>query len=277
MYSGGFPGSLSFREPLANRTHVRYHSLPTEGPAGIKGRSHVPLDVEYRFVGPHPEVVEREDKSVTRRDLATRLDRREDRGDAGLLDLIPGRTVGLHGVPGSGLTRLGLSLLVEASLLVPVAVVDVRGWMSPLAAWEVGIRPERLVIVRPDHTTWARVIGSLLDGIGGVYAEVPRGIPDMVLRRVAALARKRRVGLVLRPLHGHLPVGVAHLTVEAMGVEWEGTGRGHGHIRRRSLRVTASGKAAAGTERMIEIEDDGTDTLRMVGRLAPLAPRRSAG
>lgn len=235
------------------------------------------LDVEYRFVGPHPEVAARDERSAIRADLATRLHHRVPRGDAGLLDLVPGRTVGLHGDPGSGLTRLGLSLLVEASLLVPVAVVDTRGWLSPLAAWEVGIRPERLVIVRPDHTTWARVIGSLMDGMGGVYAEVPRGIPEAVLRRVAALARKQRVGLVLRPLHGHLPVGVAHLTMEAMGIEWEGTGRGHGHIRRRSLRVTASGKAAAGTERTIEIEDDGTDTLRVVGRLAPLASRRPAG
>lgn len=235
------------------------------------------LDVEYRFVGPHPEVAAREERSAIRRDLATRLDHRETRGDAGLLVLVPGRTVGLHGAPGSGLTRLGLSLLVEASLQAPVVAVDVRGWLSPLAAWEVGIRPERLVVVRPDHTTWARVIGSLMDGVGGVYAEVPRGVPDAVLRRVAAVARKRRVGLVLRPLHGLLPPGLAHLTMEAREIEWEGTGRGYGHVRRRSLRVTASGKAAAGTERTIEIEDDGTDTLRVVDRLAPLASRRPTG
>ncbi len=191
--------------------------------------------------------------------------------------LSPGRTVGLHGAPGSGLTRLGLAMLVEASLQAPVVAVDTRGWMSPLAAWEVGIRPERFVVVRPDHTTWAQVIGSLMDGVGAVYAEVPRGIPDTVLRRMVAMARKQRVGLILRPLHGHLPAGLTHLTVEAMGIEWEGAGRGHGHIRRRSLRVVASGKAAAGAERTIEIEDDGTHTLRVVGRVASAAARRTAG
>ncbi len=234
------------------------------------------LDIEHRAL--HPDVTARERKTAIRRDLATRIHHPRLRGDdEGLFILAPGRAVGLNGPPGSGLTRFGLAMLVEASLQAPVVVVDTRGWISPLAAWEVGIRPERFVVVRPDLTTWPHVVGALLDGVGAIYAEVPRGIPDAVLRRVVATARTQRVGLILRPIQGHLPAGLTHLTVEVASVEWEGAGRGHGHLRRRSLRVTASGKGASGMERMIEVEDDGTNTLRVVGGMATAAPRRSAG
>lgn len=236
------------------------------------------LDVERRDGGTHPDVAERVHKTAVRRDLATLIHAPRLRGDGGgLLVLTPGRAVGLHGMPGSGLTRLGLAMLVEASLQAPVVAVDVRGWISPLAAWEVGIRPGRFVVVRPDLTTWAQVVGSLMDGIGAVYAEIPRGIPDSVLRRVVAVARRQRVGLILRPLHGYLPSGLVHLSLEAEAIEWEGAGQGHGHLRRRSLRVTVSGKGASGIERMIEVEDDGTNPVRVVGRMAAAAVRRTAG
>lgn len=175
------------------------------------------------------------------------------------------------------MTRLGLTLLAEASLQAPVAAVDVRGWLSPLAAWEVGIRPDRLVVIRAELTTWAHVMGTLMDGIGAVYAEVPKGIRGDVLRRAVAIARKRHVGVVLRPLAGTLPSGLAHLTVNAEEIEWEGAGQGHGHIRKRALRVTASGKAVRGIEQRIEIEDHGTNTLRVVERVVAPAARRTAG
>lgn len=194
----------------------------------------------------------------------------------GLVSAQPGRVMGLEGPPGSGLTRLGLSLLSEHP--GTVAVVDVRGWMSPLAAWEAGVAPENLVVVRcPDRVRWAQVTATLLEGLGAVYAEVPPGINDQLLRRLGALARSRRAALLLRPLRGGLPDGLAHLRLWGEAVAWEGTGAGHGRLVGRVLTLRAGGRRVGGVERHIEVEDDGTDALRVVPGLAVASSRRAAG
>lgn len=220
-----------------------------------------------------------DDPAAHRRALAERLDRPELRtADDRLLTLQPGQVVALHGDPGSGLTRVGLALLADVARQAPVVAVDVRGWISPLGAWEVGIPPERFVLVRDvDAAHWPQVLGALLDGVKAVYAELPAGVPAPVVRRAAAAARARRVGLVLRPLRGTIPAGVAHLTLESVDVHWEGAGPGVGHLGERRLGLRAAGKAVAGTERHLRLDDDGTHPLHLVGRMAPATPRRTAG
>jgi len=194
------------------------------------------------------------------------------------LELQPGRVVGLEGAFGTGLTRLGLSLIALPALRAPVAVVDTRGWLSPLAAWEVGIEPRRLSVVRcEDKAYWSQVVAALVAGMSAVYAEVPAGVPDSVLRRLASMARRERTGLVLRPLTGRLPSGVGHLRVRVDTVVWEGPDKGHGRLGRRSLLVEASGKAMAGMERRFEVEDDGEGAVHLVGGLAASSAGRVAG
>lgn len=187
----------------------------------------------------------------------------------------PGRTIGLLGTAGGGLTRLGLSLLVDLSRRAPVAVVDVRGWISPIAAFEVGIYPEHLVFVRSrERLQWPQVVAALLEGLQAVYAEVPVGIPDAHLRRLAALARSRGGALLLRPLDGRLPSGVSHLSLQSEEVKWNGADAGHGCLRRRHLQMRAWGKGMGGIERLIEVEEDGENPLRVVaGMVAPTAGR----
>lgn len=191
----------------------------------------------------------------------------------------PGRTIGLLGAAGGGLTRLGLSLLAEPSQRTPVAVVDVRGWLSPLAAFEAGIHPEQLVIVRSaEKQQWSQVVAALLEGLPAVYAEVPAGVPEQHLRRLAALARARRGALLLRPLDSRLPSGVSYLTLQSERVVWEGAESGHGRLLRRRLHMRAWGKGAGGTERLYEVEDDGENAMRVVaGVVAPAAGRAAAG
>lgn len=196
---------------------------------------------------------------------------------AGPLALEGGRVLGLVGAPGFGLTRVGLSLL-SATRGGPVAVVDVRGWLCPSAAWEVGISPQRLVVVRcPDRIAWPRVVAALLEGLPATYAEVPAGVKESDLRRLGALARARRSALVLRPLRGDLPTGVLHLRLEAGEVRWEGAGEGHGRLTRRSLVLQASGKGVGGIERTWEVEDDGTDAVRVLSGLASAPAGRAVG
>lgn len=177
--------------------------------------------------------------------------------------------LGLVGPPGSGLTRLGLSLLSEPSTTGMVAVLDVRGWLCPVAAWEVGIDPGSLVVVRcPHRPSWARVAAALIEGFSVVYAEVPAGVVDADLRRLGALARARRSALVLHPVSGDLPVGVLHLRLEAAGVRWEGVDEGHGALLTRHLTLRASGKGVRGIEQTVEVVDDGSHAVRLVPGLA---------
>ncbi len=195
-----------------------------------------------------------------------------------LLALQPGRVLGLVGLPGSGLTRLGLALLEAPARRGPVAFLDARGWLCPLVAVEAGLAPERLVVVRcPDRVRWGQVAAALCEGVPALYAEVPVGVKEALLRRIATLARTRRAAVLLRPLGGDLPAGLAHLRLEAREVSWEGPDAGHGRLLRRRLVVEASGQAVGGMRRMYEVEDDGAHPLRVVPRLAPAPALVSGG
>src|SRR4030066_56415 len=76
---------------------------------------------------------------------------------------------------------------------------------------------------------------ALPEALPAVYAEVPPGVQEALLRRLGALARSRRAALILRPLRGGLPVGLAHLNLVGEAVLWEGAGSGHGRVTRRRL------------------------------------------
>lgn len=184
----------------------------------------------------------------------------------------------MSGLTGLGTTRLGLRMLAAPSARGPVVALDVKGWLSPLAAWEVGVDPGRLVIVRSsDPAIWVQLAAVLVEGVGAIYAEVPTTVSDRDLRRLAALARARRAGMALRPLGERLPSGVAHLRLNIVQVDWEGTGAGHGRLDRRRLVIEASGKAMAGMTRRIEMVDDGADVVRVVPGVAVGEERRAVG
>jgi len=185
----------------------------------------------------------------------------------------PGRVAVLSGDPGTGMTRLGFIMLSRYAPEGTVAYLDTRGWLSPIAAWESGIDPDGLVIARcGEAIRWGRAAAALLDGTAAVFAEVPPGVQDPAIRKLAALARNRGTPLLLRPIDRRLPSGIAHLTIEAVASTWSGTDHGHGRIERRRIRFIASGKAMRGMTRTIEMEDDGSHTLRVVpGVAAPAA------
>jgi hypothetical protein len=199
-------------------------------------------------------------------------------GGEDLLVLQPGRVTGLIGSAGFGLTRLALSLLAEARVNGPIAYLDVRGWFCPSAAWESGIGIDQLVVARcSDPVNWAKTAATLIEGVGAVYAEVTKGIKDAQLRKLGALVRSRKTPLVLRPLSGDLPSGVAHLTLKAREVIWEGTDRGHGRLSSRRIVCEASGKAVRGMTQLVELEDHGANALHLVSGLATAPSRRAVG
>ena len=182
-----------------------------------------------------------------------------------LLELQPGKITELVGDIGTGMTRLGLKLLASHSQIAPVVALDTRAWISPEAAWEAGVDSGRLVVVRcADPILWPKVTAALLEGVRAMYAEVPTRVRDSDLRRLAALARARRVAVVMRPMGTGLPAGISFLRLRALGVTWEGADRGHGRLTRRRLVLEASGKGASGMSRRFEVEDEGTDDVRVV-------------
>jgi hypothetical protein len=195
------------------------------------------------------------------------------------LELRPGHVTELLGIPGTGLTRFGLRLLAGPSQTAPVVALDTRGWISPAAAWEAGVVPESLVIVRcEDPALWPKVAAALLEGVNTLYAEVPAGAREQDLRRLAALARARKAAVAMRPIGNRgLPSGVAHLRLRALGVTWEGADRGHGRLGRRRLMLEASGKGASGMTRRFEVEDEGTDVVRVVSDVVVGEARRAVG
>ena len=194
------------------------------------------------------------------------------------LQLRPGQVTELLGIPGTGLTRFGLRLLAAPSQVAPVVALDTKGWISPVAAWEAGVVPENLVIVRCDQPgIWPKVAAALLEGVRALYAEVPATAKEQDLRRLAALARARKVAVAMRPMGGGLPSGVAHLRLRALGVTWEGTNQGHGRLGRRRLMLEASGKGASGMTRRFEVEDEGSVVVRVVSDVVVGEARRAAG
>ncbi len=194
------------------------------------------------------------------------------------LSMVPGQVIGLEGDMGAGLTRLALVMLAKIAERAPVAIVDTRGWFCPVAAWEVGIPPARLSVIRcTDAAQWPAVLGALLTGLGGIYAEVPSGIPDQVLRRLGAKARQERAAVALRPLNGRLPAGIAHMRLAAETVSWSGPDQGHGRLAGRSISVFASGKGVRGMETRFGVEDDGTSALHLVGNLGVVSAGRAVG
>ena len=198
--------------------------------------------------------------------------------EGGLLSLQPGRITELVGVPGTGLTRLGLNLLAEHSKVAPVVTVDTRGWISPEAAWEAGVLAERLVIIRcEDPILWPKVTAALLEGVRALYAEVPARVKDQDLRRLAALARARKTAVAFRSMGNGLPSGISYLRLRAIGVTWEGADKGHGRLTRRRLVLEASGKGAAGVARRFEVEDEGKDSVRVVSNVVFDQARRAVG
>lgn len=158
-----------------------------------------------------------------------------------------GALVEVTGPVGSGATSLLLSLLAPVAKEGPVAYLDVRGVVSPVAAAEAGCALERLAFVRAPHPDgWAKALAYLLDGVRAVAAEVPRGVPAAALRALAGRARSRSRFVALAPMGWKLPEGLVAGRLTLGPPRWAGALRGRGHLTTRLVSVHLEGKLAAG-------------------------------
>lgn len=177
-----------------------------------------------------------------------------------------GTTVTVEGAPGATSLALALGAAASAAGSWTAAVgLPALGW---LAAAELGVALERVVVVSPPPAAWATVVAALLDAVDLVWAGLPPRLSAGDARRLVARARER--GSVLVPL-ACPPTGVggrpaagwpspAPVRLAVSSPVWTGpAGAGAGRLEARRVEVVATGRGAAARERRLALWLPGPD------------------
>jgi hypothetical protein len=202
----------------------------------------------------------------------------------GTTGLRRGSTVVVEGTVGAGATTLALALAAGASAEGAwIAAVDLPR-LGVLAASELGLSTDRLLLVPSSGGRFATVAGALLDACDVVLAFPPPCLEPSLARRLVARARERRAVLVVTAgaagarLRGTAPAGRRPTGAWAEGVDarlvvvpafvargeaalasgglgpaglgpaglgWAGLGEGCGHLQGRLVTVIATRRRSA--------------------------------
>ena len=166
-----------------------------------------------------------------------------------------------------GSTTLLLTLLSEATVDGSWAGVVGMPSLGVVAAAELGVEVERLVLVPEPGAQAAAVVAALLDGLD-LVAITPWDLTDSVARRLSARARHRGAVLIS---FGPWPGADLELTCERM--HWSGLGQGAGVLRNRELVASTRGRGLAARPAKTTVHLD--DTPRSAPNLFPVdAPLR---
>jgi hypothetical protein len=154
---------------------------------------------------------------------------------------------------GTGATTVAFELAAAVTTVGEwAAAVDLDGTLGALAARDAGVALDRFAVVRRvPPVRWATVVAALLDGVSLVLAEVPRGIPAGVARRLTARAREREAILVVCAPVGRWQAGAA-LTFSVESRSWSGLDD-IGFLTGRTLQVRVEGHGAAARPRSGEL------------------------
>jgi hypothetical protein len=145
--------------------------------------------------------------------------------------------------------------------IVGVPSVGVR------AAVDVGLNPDRVLLVAEPGPSWPQVVASLLDGFDIVLLRPPDQPSAQLRRKLEAAAR--RYGSVL-VVAGDWPGAQSRLLVT--DTRWIGIGTGHGRLRARKAQVVASGRGAGERPRSAWLWLPGPDGAVTVAVDAPGLP-----
>jgi hypothetical protein len=161
-----------------------------------------------------------------------------------------------------GSTTLLLTLLSEATVDGSWAGVVGMPGLGVVAAAELGVELERLVLVPEPGNQLTAVVAALLDGLDLVVLG-PWALSDSVARRLSARARHRGAVLIS---FGPWPAADLELTCERM--HWSGLGQGSGALRNRELVASTRGRGLAARPARATLQLD--DTPRSVPNLFPV-------
>jgi hypothetical protein len=157
-----------------------------------------------------------------------------------------GTTTTVAGLPGHGATTLALALLASASRAGSWCAAVGLPDPGVVAAADLGIDLRRVVFVPHPGSGWAEAAGDLLPGVDVVLVRPPGRARQTAARHLSARARERQTALVVLVDHvNEWPEG-GDLALSVGAIEWEGVGRGHGHLQGRRAEVRVSGRRSAG-------------------------------
>jgi hypothetical protein len=154
-----------------------------------------------------------------------------------------GTVVAVSGAPGSGVTTLALALIAAATEAGAWAAAVALPDLGAVAAADIGIDLEHLLLIAHPGLRWAEVTAACLEGVDVVLLRPPVAVGDGVARRLASRARERRTVLVT--VGGRKPWPGADIRLEVEHATWTGITRGHGHLERRRAQVVVSGRREA--------------------------------
>ncbi|NLF03521.1 MAG: hypothetical protein GX593_00655 [Actinomycetales bacterium] len=175
-----------------------------------------------------------------------------------------------------GSTSLALALLAPASVRGSWVGVVGQPSIGLVAAAQAGVVLDRVALVPEPGPDAPGVVAALLDGMDMVLVGPRSGLTDADRRRLVARARERGSVLV-----STAPWPGAGLVLGVRTLGWTGAGEGDGRLLSLDVRVTRSGRGAAGAPLAVELtlplaapgrtpvsdggKTAGTSTLRLVG------------
>lgn len=144
-----------------------------------------------------------------------------------------------------------------------------------VAAAEMGMALDRLLVVADPGPRWAEVVATLLDGVELVIARPPGAASAQRGRSgPGTAALDRRLGALLRRHGGVLvtagPWEGARVRLRVASGVWAGVGDGHGHLQGHRVRVMAEGRGAGGRPRVARLWLPGPDGTVTGPDLAPV-------
>ncbi len=149
------------------------------------------------------------------------------------------------GRPGDdGALSVALSLVAAASTSGSWCALVGHPGLGAVAAADLGVDLGRLALLPRPGAAWAEATATVLEGVDLVVLCPPFAPRPAMARRLVARARERHAVLIVVPDRAGWPEPPdLHLRVDE--ATWEGVDAGRGHLRRRRMTVTATGRRSA--------------------------------
>lgn len=153
-------------------------------------------------------------------------------------------------VPAGGLRPGSVTAVDDTALLLALAAgpVAAGGWVALVempdcglvAAAELGLATDRVLLVDGAGRRWPEVVAALLDGVTLVAVRPTSQPTPAIARRLTALARRHGAALLVAG-----DWAGADVTLRVTGSRWFGLADGHGRLSHRHVTVTSAGRGSA--------------------------------